>query len=218
MASTRKKKPEVVAQPAYAGRLASSIAALVTVQSSAELAQRVGTIAPEVDALETAGSHDVLDDRVSELEAECESWSSRFSVLQAQLDSATDRVAEHATARAAVEQELDLTRRELDTHLGLGEEGDRRDENAAVEQLERLGWTKRTSSRGRYELALIKGGDGKDYGGARILELESQIVDLIAVEVEVIGSLRRGNVLRDDETPTTPELVALLKRLRAGVT
>lgn len=226
MARTRKKAPESAPQPAYAGRLAASIAGLVTVQSSVELAQRVNAIAPEVDELETtlAGRTFAarplnelevdLAERVRELEAALaeEQAAKQDAIVIA--EQMVDRIAEHATARAALEQELDLAKRELESHLGLGTEGDQRDESAAIEQLKRLGWTTRTSSRGRYELALIKGGDGKDYGGARILELEAQVVDLIAVEGEVIGSLRRANVLKPDETPTTPELVALLKKLR----
>lgn len=52
---------------------------------------------------------------------------------------------------------------------------------------------------------------------ARVRELvvgEAQLVDLLAVELEIVRALRRGGVLRDDETPTTVELVVLLKRMR----
>src|SRR5690348_14066083 len=106
MARTRKKSSEPTPQPAYAGRLAASIAGLVTVQSSAELAQRVAVIAPEVDELEAVRARatepegaleeypaDALTERVRELEAECESWASRLAAMKASLDTVTDQVA-----------------------------------------------------------------------------------------------------------------------------
>jgi hypothetical protein len=50
----------------------------------------------------------------------------------------------------------------------------------------------------------------------QLIAAESLTVDLLAVELEVIAALRRGGVLRDDETPTTVELIALMKRMRGS--
>lgn len=181
----RRPKPATESTTTYAGTLAKQVAALVNVESSAELREKVAPLAVAIDGLEsgapaTTGGEALL---------------ARIAELGDQLSDAADQAAEHATARAALEQKV------AEMEAGLVEP------NAATQA-----WVDEkiadSSTRARCAERLAM-----DANKACLIA-EAQVVDLLAVELEVIGALRRGAVLREDETPSTVELVALMKRLR----